>query len=92
MVVGYQSNILITSTGHTLLVDTGISATVADTCEYIPLPENAAWMAPELFDWDEAEEAEAEATNIRTPKSDVYSFGRTIGEVILLRLCPGLRF
>lgn len=90
MIVGCQSNILITNPIHALLVDTGINATVTDTSEYKPLPGNAAWMAPELFVWDEAEEAEAEAMNIRTPKSDVYSFGRTIEEVIFLRLFSSL--
>lgn len=41
-------------------------------------------MAPELFIWDEADEAAAETTNPRTAKSDVFSFGRTIEEVTLL--------
>lgn len=78
-----QSNVLITDAGHALLTDTGINATVVDTCDYIPLPENASWMAPELFIWDEDEKAEVERTNTRTSMSDVYSFGRTIEEVAI---------
>lgn len=74
-----QSNILVTEAGHALLVDTGINATVVDTCEYIPLPENASWLAPELFVWEE----EGGSSNACTAMSDTYSFGRTIEEVLL---------
>lgn len=72
---------MITDTGHALFVDAGVNATLIETCDFIPIPKNANWMAPELFVWDEAEQVEIEGTRTCTSMSDVFSFGRTMEEV-----------